>query len=104
MPAKKKVETSGFLPGLKLEKAEFKAPETPQERELRLLKDRWSFFAKDLLVWILALTLTALTWGVCLLIVTGNGWSPTEKDWARTGLMAITTGAAGILFGKQLGK
>jgi hypothetical protein len=43
-------------------------------------------------------------WVISLWILSRSGPSAEEKDWARTIFTAITSAAAGILFGKQLGK
>jgi hypothetical protein len=90
--------------GMKAKKVELEAPEDEQEKALRLHKERYSFYAKELSVWALtpAFITTALV--LCLWMIVGAGWSPAEKEWARTGFMAIVSGAVGVFFGKQMGK
>ena len=105
MPAKSMdVEVPAALPGMKPTKLEYQAVEDEPEKSLRLHKDRLTFYSKELSVWILAPSLITATWLICLIIVFGHGWSAVEREWARTGLMAITSGAVGLYFGKQLGK
>ena len=105
MPAKSKdVDVPATLPGMKPTRLEYQAIEDEQEKSLRLHKDRLTFCSKELSVWILAPLLITVTWLMCLVILAGNGWSAAEREWARTGLMAITSGAVGLYFGKQLGK
>jgi len=81
-----------------------KPTESAQEKAQRLHKELLGFYIKDLAVWILALFSVAAAWVFCFVILAGSGWSPAEKDRAWTAFMAITTGAIGVLFGKQLGK
>jgi hypothetical protein len=81
-----------------------KTTEDEQEKSLRLHKDRWGFYAKEVSVWILAPVFITGAWLFCVGIITGNGWSPVEKERAWIAFMSITTGAVGVFFGKQLAK
>jgi hypothetical protein len=90
--------------GMKAKKVEYEAIEDEQEKELRLHKERWTFYVKELLPFGLATFFLGVAWLVSLAVLVRPSFSPAEKDWARTTFTAVTSGAAGILFGKQLGK
>lgn len=102
----KEVNVPASLPvtGMKATKIEYQAEEDEQEKALRLHKDRFSFYAKDLSVSILAPLFIAGAWFFCLWILASGGFSPVEKERAWTAFMAIVTGAVGVYFGKQIGK
>jgi hypothetical protein len=103
--AEKKFDISKILEKTDLTvDAQFKTPEDDQEKALRLHKDRFSFYAKDLSVWILAPFFIVGTWCFCIGILVSGGSSAIEKERAWTAFMAITTGAIGVFFGKQIGK
>jgi hypothetical protein len=107
MPAKPKdVDVSASLPvpGMKPTRLEYQAIEDEQEKALRLHKERYAFYAKELSVWILAPLFIVIAWSIWLWILMTGGFSSTEKDRAWTAFMAITSGAVGVYFGKQIGK
>jgi hypothetical protein len=83
---------------------QLKTSEDEQEKDLRLHKERYSFYAKDLSVWILAPLFIVGAWFFCIGILVSTGSSAIEKERAWTAFMAITTGAIGVFFGKQIGK
>jgi hypothetical protein len=89
---------------LEAETLTFKVIEDDDEKRLRLHKERWGFYLKDLSVWALAPVFIAGAWFVCLWMISGNGWSPVEKERAWVAFTSITTGAVGVYFGKQMGK
>jgi hypothetical protein len=106
-PKQVNVPASSFpmaVTGMKPTKLEYQALEDEQEKTLRLHKDRWTFYVKELLPWAMATIFLGAAWVFSLWIFTRADSSPAEKDWARTIFTAITSAAAGILFGKQLGK
>lgn len=92
------------MPGMKATKVEYAAVEDDDEKKLRLHKEKWGFYLKELATWALAPIFIVGAWIFCIVILVGNGWSPAEKDRAWTAFLSITTGAAGLYFGKQLGK
>ena len=65
---------------------------------------RLAFYVKEMLPWAVALIFLGVAWSFSLWTPTRTGSSQMEQDPAWTILTAITSGAAGILFGKQLGK
>ncbi|SRR5579883_1186891 len=81
------------VPGMKAKKLEYEAIEDEQEKSLRLHKERYSFYAKELAVWILAPLFIVVAWSICLWILMSGGFSSAEKDRAWTAFMAITSGA-----------
>jgi hypothetical protein len=83
---------------------QLKTPEDDQEKALRLHKDQFSFYAKDLSVWILAPLIIMGAWCFCLWILISSGFSPVEKQQAWSFFTTITAGAIGVFFGKQIGK
>ena len=109
MPRKPKdFDVAGTAPfplqGMQYVKAELRAIEDEQEKALRLHKDGWGFYAKELSVWVLAPFFIAGAWLFGLWMIIGSGWSPIEKERAWTAFMSITTEAVGVFFGKQLAK
>jgi hypothetical protein len=103
-PKEVNVPASLRVTGMKATKLEYQAIEDEEEKALRLRKDSLSFYFKELSVWILAPLFIVIAWCVCLWILISGGFSATEKEWARTVFMAITSGAVGVFFGKQIGK
>jgi hypothetical protein len=107
MPPKPKevnVPASSPVAGMKATKLEYQAVEDDQEKALRLHKDRVTFYVKEVLTWGLATAFIGAAWAFSLWTLMRAGSSPAEKDRAWTIFTAITSAAAGILFGKQLGK
>jgi hypothetical protein len=99
----KKADVNKALSGMEnmtLEKAEFKRPEDEQEKALRLQKERWSFFVKEMGTLGFAAILVAVAVACCLVFLFNPQSSAVEKEWARSVLMSVLTGAVGFAFGK----
>jgi hypothetical protein len=92
------------IPGMKAKRVEYEAEEDKEEKAQRLHKELVGFYAKDLSVWILAPLFIVGAWFFCIWIIVSSGSSAIEKERAWTAFMAITTGAIGVFFGKQIGK
>ena len=104
MPSKPKDESLPVWSNMETAKLEFRAVEDEQEKAQRLHKERWTFYVKDILPWGASIVVLLTACVFCLWISVRDGYSPAEKDWARSILTAVISGAAGVFFGKQLGK
>jgi hypothetical protein len=83
MAGKPAIDFSSLLERGDLEaKLELKTREDEEDKKLRLHKDRWGFYAKEVSVWILAPVFITGAWLFCLWMIIGNGWSPVEKERA----------------------
>jgi hypothetical protein len=98
------VPASLSVPGMKATKLELQAIEDEDEKKLRLRKDWVGFCIKDVAPWIFAAVIVLAVGAVSLRVIMGDGFTPVEKDWARTALSAIAGGAVGVAFGTKLGK
>jgi hypothetical protein len=99
----KKADVGEAIPGLgslPLEKVEYKRLEDEQEKALRLHKDRLNFYIKELGTLAFAAVLVAVAVACCLFFLLSPQSSTVEKDWARSVLMSVLTGAVGFAFGK----
>jgi hypothetical protein len=103
-PKEVNVPASPVVAGMKATKLEYQAIEDEQEKALRLHKERWTLYVKELLPWGASIVVVIVACIFSLWTLTRAGYSPVEKDWARTVFTAIISAAAGVLFGKQLGK
>jgi hypothetical protein len=101
-PAPKKADVFKTLPmeGLEVEKVEYKRPEDEQEKALRLHKERVSFYIKEVGTPGFAAALVVVAVICCLWFLFSPQSSATEREWARTVLMSVLTGAIGFAFGK----
>ncbi len=101
-PAPKKVDVSTVpsIKDLEVKSIELKPPEDEQEKTLRLHKERLSFYFKELGTLVFAAILVIVVVICCLVFLFNSQSAPAEKDWARSVLMAVLTGAVGFAFGK----
>lgn len=77
-----------------------KTKETPEDRAVRILKERWNFFVKEIGPYILA-AVSVLAIGVyCLAVLSQSASSMDDKQWARSTLSVIVAGVVGVIFGK----
>ncbi len=102
-PKEVSVLASSPVAGMKATKLEYQAVEDEQEKALRLHKERINFYLKEVLPWGLAMIFISGAWAYSLWMILKNEASSAEKDRAWTIFTSITSAAAGILFGKQLG-
>ena len=104
MPSEpKQADVSKAIPGLEdlpLEKVEYKRPEDEQDKALRLHKERLNFYFKDLGTLGFSALLVSVAVTCCLVFLFNSQSAPAEKDWARSVLMLVLTGAIGFAFGK----
>jgi len=99
----KQADVSKAIPGLEdlpLEKVEYKRPEDEQDKALRIEKERVGFYFKELGTLVFAAILVIVVVICCLVFLFNSQSAPAEKDWARSVLMAVLTGAVGFAFGK----
>ena len=99
-PVKKDIFKAIPTDGLEVKTIELKSPEDEQEKALRLQKERWNFFVKEMGTLAFAALLVAAAVICCLFFLFSSQSSPVEKDWARSVLMSVLTGAVGFAFGK----
>ncbi|MGO9597089.1 MAG: hypothetical protein ACLP7Q_03615 [Isosphaeraceae bacterium] len=88
------------LEGMQAEKVELKHPEDEQEKKLRLHKERWSFYVKELVTPAFAALIVIVAVTCCLWFLFNSQSAAAEKEWARSVLMAVLTGAVGYAFGR----
>ena len=101
--APKQADVSKAIPGLEdlpLEKVEYKRPEVEQVKALRLHKERLFFYFKDLGTMGFSALVVSVAVFCCLVFLFNPQSAPVEKDWARSVLMLVLTGAIGFAFGK----
>lgn len=102
-PRQASVPASSPVAGMKATKLEYQAVEDDQEKALRVHKERITFYLKEVLPWGLAMIFIGGAWAYSLWMILKNGAPSAETDRAWTIFTSITSAAAGILFGKQLG-
>src|SRR6266436_403161 len=101
----KKADVGEAIPGLgslPLEKVEYKHLEDEQEKQLRLHKERVSFYVKDLGIWIFGIVFLTALGGYCLWVLASGSANPADKAWAQSTIAPILTGVAGYMFGKAM--
>jgi hypothetical protein len=99
--SKKADVSKSFLIGdLEVKSIEFKLPEDEQDKALRLHKERLNFYFKDLGTLGFSALLVSVAVTCCLVFLFNSQSAPAEKDWARSVLMLVLTGAIGFAFGK----
>jgi hypothetical protein len=98
----KKADVSKSFPigDLVVKSIEFKLPEDEQEKALRLHKERWTFYVKDLATLGFSALLVIVAMICCLVFLFDPKASAAEKGLAGSIFMSIVTGAIGFAFGK----
>jgi hypothetical protein len=67
-PKEVNVPASPVVAGMKATKLEYQALEDDQEKALRLHKERWTFYVKELLPWAMATIFLGAAWAFSLWI------------------------------------
>jgi len=98
----KKADVSKSFPigDMEVKSIEFKLPEDEQDKALRIEKERVGFYFKELGTLVFAAILVIVVVICCLVFLFNSQSAPAEKDWARSVLMLVLTGAIGFAFGK----
>ena len=99
----KKADVSKTLPvgDLEVKSIELKPPEDEQEKALRLHKERLNFYFKDLGTLGFSALLVCVAVICCLVFLFNPQASAAEKEWSRSILLSVLTGAIGFAFGKN---
>jgi hypothetical protein len=102
MPVPKKVDIPAeAFDGMKVSKFEMEQVESEDEKALRLLKERLSFYWKGLGALGFAAMLVLATAVFCFVVLWNTQPNAPERQWAQTVLSAIVTGSVGYAFGKN---
>jgi hypothetical protein len=74
--------------------------EDSEEKRVRLLKERWNFFVKEIGPYVVAGLLVLAISAYCFVVLGHSASQPEDKQWAKGTLSAIAVGVGGVIFGK----
>jgi hypothetical protein len=80
----------------------FRTPEDPDEKALRIHKDKISFYFKEVIPYTLGAVFLCIIAAYCTLDMFQPSWPKDDRAWAQTTFTSITTGIIGLIFGKSL--
>jgi len=80
----------------------FKTPEDPDEKALRIHKDKIGFYIKEVLPYVLGAIFLCVIAAYCSLVMFQPSWPKDDRAWAQTIFTSITSGIIGMIFGKSL--
>ena len=83
-----------------IESIVLKATEDADERALRLLKERWSFFTKELTIYYASFLFVFLVGGYCCFVIIRHGPVAAESRAVFPLLTTLFGGVLGVLVGK----
>jgi hypothetical protein len=100
--AQPKFDIGGWFPeDMKLESLNFKAPEDPDDKAARLLREKWSFFFKELGVYFLSYLFLFAIGGYCCFVVIRYGAVSQEARAVFPLLTTLFGGVLGVIVGKN---
>ena len=76
------------------------SPEDVDEKRVRLLKDQWNFFVKEIGPYVVAALLVLAISVYCFIVLANSSSQIEDKQWARATLSAVAVGVVGVIFGK----
>jgi hypothetical protein len=84
----------------RIKEVKIESPEDPDDKKLRLEKERWTFYVKDLAAYVLSFLFVLLIGLYCLFVVARYGVASAEAKLVLPLITSLFGGVVGMVIGR----